>query len=80
MNNLNVLIKWDKALDLLGETLKLNNVTYRMLKRGRKFQATLDEFKVGKIIQSTIHCFIIRPQIFNMSDIKRNVFVLFFYP
>jgi len=59
MNNVNVLIKWNKALNKLGETLELNAVNFKMVKPGGKFHATLDEFKVGKIIQSTTHCFII---------------------
>jgi len=58
MNNMNVLIKWDKTLDLLGETLESNELNYRMLKRSSNFQAKLNEFKVGKIIQWTTHCFI----------------------
>eukprot|EP00102_Acyrthosiphon_pisum_P022719 XP_016659929.1 PREDICTED: uncharacterized protein LOC100569594 [Acyrthosiphon pisum] len=39
---------WDKALNLLGEALDQNSISYRILKTGTKYKKTLKDFKVCK--------------------------------
>ncbi|XP_029341320.1 E3 ubiquitin-protein ligase SHPRH-like [Acyrthosiphon pisum] len=48
--NVKVLIfsNWDKALNLLGEALDQNSISYRILKTGTKYKKTLKDFKVCK--------------------------------
>ncbi|XP_008183763.1 E3 ubiquitin-protein ligase SHPRH isoform X2 [Acyrthosiphon pisum] len=45
--NVKVLIfsNWDKALNLLGEALDQNSISYRILKPGTKYKKTLKDFK-----------------------------------
>eukprot|EP00102_Acyrthosiphon_pisum_P022312 XP_016659522.1 PREDICTED: E3 ubiquitin-protein ligase SHPRH-like [Acyrthosiphon pisum] len=54
--NVKVLIfsNWDKALNLLGEALDQNSISYRILKTGTKYKKTLDDFKSKKKINALL--------------------------
>ncbi|CAI6373127.1 unnamed protein product [Macrosiphum euphorbiae] len=54
--NVKVLIfsNWDKALNILGEALDQNSISYRILKTGTKYKKTLKDFKSDKKINALL--------------------------
>ncbi|XP_029345732.1 E3 ubiquitin-protein ligase SHPRH-like [Acyrthosiphon pisum] len=66
--NVKVLIfsNWDKALNLLGEALDQNSISYRILKTGTKYKKTLKDFKGLNLTEAT-RIFFMEP-IINKND------------